>query len=184
MARIVGRTRQREGVGLGMKMSETIIMILVVVALLAGVRYYFVVYRASPGFALGEYLGAVKAGKVDAQYAMLDTEDIKNFFPTQSAYEKGAKQSRGYTSRITNVTISEPKPMPKNPKIVTMEATVSMRGLSTGQALYQTGDTKDYKNTFTLRQDAKGTWKVWLSRSVDKMEMLSAEANPPVTSFN
>src|SRR5579871_5916364 len=103
MARVVGRTTIREGVGTGMKLSESAIFIAVAIALVIGLRWYFVVYKNSPGVALGEYLGGIKAGNVERQYAMIDDSD-KQFLPSQKDYAK-LPMARGYTERFTNISM-------------------------------------------------------------------------------
>jgi hypothetical protein len=182
MARMIIRSQPRDRDGTKMGLAEIIVSLCIVAALAWGVRYYFVVYRTSPGFVLGEYLGAVKAGNVPRQYELIDSAD-KKMLPTEADYEKNVQQARGYTARITNVQLSAPKPDAKNPDVATVEAAVSMRAPSQGQALYQTGETKDYKNTFTLRKDSNGRWKVWLTKSMPQMEMLTAKPNAPGESF-
>lgn len=184
MARVVGRSRVREGIPTGQKLSEMLIIAGIGLAILAGIRYYFVVYRNSAGFALGEYFGAIKSGDVDKQYALIDAKDKQQYFPTKESYEKDAKQARGYTTRITNVQMIETPPDPKKPDIAVIDATVSVRAAAGGKELYQTGETKDYSNHMYMRKDADGKWKVWLSKSIDKMDLLKAEANPPGSSFN
>jgi hypothetical protein len=175
MARIVGPTRIKERVGTGVRGSELIVFILVVAGLAYAARYYFVVYRNSPSFALGEYLGAVKAGDVTKQYALIDSDDKRNFFPTAQDYEKSAPQARGYTMRITDVEQKEATIDPGKPHIAHIDATVYLRQAATGQALYQTG-MDNYHDKYVLRKDNDGHWKVWLGRS--QMNMLKAPANP------
>jgi hypothetical protein len=181
MARIVGRTRINEKVGTGVRGSELVVFILIAIGLVYAARYYFVVYRNSPSFALGEYLGAIKAGDVTRQYALIDSDDKRNFFPTQQDYTKSAPQARGYTMRITDVKQQEAVIDPKKPHIARINATVSMRKPATGEALYETGS-DSYNDSYTLRKDSDGHWKVWLGHS--QMNTLKSPPNPPGDPIN
>ena len=94
MARLVGRSRITERNGMRIQFSELIIMVAIAIGLAAGVRWYFVVYRNSPGFTLGEYLGAVKAGNVERQYELIDDADkpAKWYFALKQARLEAASQ--------------------------------------------------------------------------------------------
>ncbi len=176
MARIVGRQRVRESSGTGLRVPEIIVFALVICGLVAGVRYYFFVYRVSPGYTLAQYFGAVKAGNVSAQYALIDDADKKQFFPSEKEYEQNAPQARGYTERISGVQMSEEKPDPKKPGVALVDATVSIRQSASGKQIYQTG-TDSFRDTYALRKDKNGAWKVWLERSGRKL--LEAKPSAP-----
>jgi len=181
MARIVGPARTRERFSTRVRGSELIVFLIVALGLAYAARYYFVVYRHSPGFALGEYLGAIKAGDVSKQYALIDAADKRDFFPTEQTYEKGAPQARGYAARVISVKFDEQPADPKKPHIVVINANVSIRGSAQGKALYETSSDA-YKDTYTLREDKEGHWKVWLGRS--QMNMLKASPSPPGDPIN
>lgn len=173
MSRMVARPRHRENFGTGMRISEYLVALIVIGLAIAGVRYYFVVYRHSPGYALGAYLGAVKKGDPEAQYALIDDDDKRKFFPTLSEYEKTAPQARGYTERISSVTLSAEKIDPKKPHIAKIEAILRLRraGLEVYQAASDT-----YTDHYTLRKDREGEWKVWLGAS--EINMLKSAPTP------
>jgi len=179
MARVVGRTTIREGVGSGMKLSESAVFIAVAIALVIALRWYFVVYKASPGVALGEFLGGVKAGNVERQYAMIDDSD-KQQVPTQKDFEK-LPFVHGYTERFTNITMLPEVKDPKNADVVTISATIGVRGAA-GKDLLQQGEATTVTDTYTLRKDKDGHWKVWLQKSPMK-NLLAVTPNPPGDSF-
>lgn len=182
MARVVRQPRIRERDGTKIRFSELIVIVIILAAITMAGRYYFFVYRASPGYALAEYLGAVKKGDVSQQYAMLDDEDRKRFFPTEAEYEKGTPIARGYAARVSNVQVSAEKINTKTPDVATVEATVSIRGLGNG-SLIQGAEATDYNNSFVLRKNGSGQWKLLLSQSAPTMRMLQAPPNPPGSSF-
>ena len=180
MARTVGRSRQREGVGSGMKVSETGIFIAVGIGLLLALRWYFVVYKNSPAVALGDYIGGIKAGNVERQYALLDASD-KQLVPTEKDYEKMCPQARGYTERVTGMNFATPVPDPKDPASVTIKATIFLRGPA-GKDLIDNGQTVEVTDNYALHKDAEGHWKVVLHKGWPK-NLLAQKANPPGDSF-
>src|SRR5262245_962626 len=105
MAHIVRPARTRERYSTGLRGSELIVFVIIALGLADAARYFFTGYRNSPGFALGEYLGAIKAGNVSRQYALIDDADKRSFFPTEQVYEKGAPQARGYAARVIDVKL-------------------------------------------------------------------------------
>ncbi|HEV2473600.1 MAG TPA: hypothetical protein VGS41_13080 [Chthonomonadales bacterium] len=179
MARVVRRSTVSDG-QMGVRFSELIVGALFVLAVAAGVRY-FVQYRHSAGYAVESYLGAIKAGDVPAQYALLDNQDKSDFYPTEKDYSKNAPQAHGYVERISNVQINSTKIDPSKPNIARVDATVSVRGSSQGEALYQTSS-DTYTDHYVLRQDASGAWKIWLKWT--KMNILKATPSPPSDSFS
>ncbi len=176
MAYIVKKRPVKDRNGMRVGPAEFLTMLVIVLAALAGVRYYFLVYRKSAAFVLGQYISAVKSGDSGTQYALLDDSDKRVFFPTQQEYEKNAPQSQGYSSRISDVKISEEKPDPKKPDFAIVNAVVSIRGLAEGKALYQTSDVKEYPDRYLLHKSTKGDWKLILSQSAQ--EILKAPPNP------
>jgi len=179
MARVVGRSRIQDGSGSEMKLSEVAIFVAVGIALLLAGRWYFVVYRNSPGVALGEFLGGVKAGSVERQYAVIDDAD-KQAWPTQKDYDK-EPIAHGYTERIMSTSIASEVKDPKDPDVVNIEATVGVRGPA-GKELLDNGDTKTATDTYTLRKDKDGHWKVWLSKA-PPTNLLHITPNAPGSSF-
>lgn len=180
MARTVGRSRQREGVGSGMKLSELGIFIAMAIVIVLALRWYFVVYKNSPAVALGEYLGGIKSGNIERQYAMLDAAD-KRVLPSEDVYEKQCPQARGYTERIIGTTFAPPVPDPKDPAYCTINATISVRGPA-GKDLIDNGQTTEVTDQYTMHKDAEGHWKVVLSKGWPK-NLLAQKPNPPGSSF-
>lgn len=156
--------------------SEVIVMVAVVAGIVYGARWYFVTYRNSPGYTLGEYLGAVKSGKVEEQYALVDSADKQSTYPTQKVYEREAPQSRGYTARISDVKIGKEQIDPSKPNLATIDVSISVRSAASGQQLYQTG-TQTVEDQYKLRKDSNGKWKVWLAQS--KQKLLEIPPSPP-----
>lgn len=180
MARIVGRSRQRESF-MRIQFSEVIVIVAVAAGLIYGARWYFITYKNSPGYALGEYLGAIKAGNVDDQYALLDNADKQQFYPTRKSYERDAPQARGYTARISDVKVGKEQIDPKKPNLATIDVAISLRSAASGQQLYQTG-TDNVDDQYVLRKDSNGKWKVWLERS--RRALLKIPPSPPGDPIN
>lgn len=179
MARMVRRTRQNDAGGMGIRLPELIVMIAAVAAIVAGIRYYFFVYRVSPGYMVTEYWGAIKAGNVERQYALVSEKDKTRYYPTQKTYETQAPQSRGYTARVADVICSQEEKDARDPGIMRVKATISIRGSSSGKALYESDVTK-YDDTYAMRKEGD-QWKVWLGKST--MNSLKATPSPPGDSF-
>ena len=113
MAKVMGRSRpHQEGVGTSMKMSETGIFIVLGIIGLLALKFYFIDYRHSPGYVLGEYIGAIKSGNIETQYGMIDDSD-KKIVTSQKQYEKACKWASGYTERITGSNFTAPVPDPE-----------------------------------------------------------------------
>ena len=181
MARVVGRARaQSEGAGTGMKLSETGIFIAMGVIAVFAVYWYFVIYKHSPGVALEEYIGAIKSGSVEKQYALIDASD-KKMLPTEKDYEDKCKQSRGYTERVIGVTLGKPVPDAKDPATVSIDATITIRG-SAGKNLTDNGESAQATDKYVMHKDAEGSWKVVLSKGWPK-NLLAQTPNPPGSSF-
>ena len=180
MARVVGRSRVQEGTGSGMKLSETAIFIAIGIALVLGARWYFVVYRNSPGVALGEFIGGIKAGSVEKQYALIDDAD-KQKWPSQKDYDK-VPLAHGYTERISSVSLAPEVKDQKDPdNVVTIEATLGVRGQA-GKDLLDNGEAKTVTDKYVMRKDKDGHWKVWLSKAAPD-NLLKITPNPPGDSF-
>lgn len=186
MARVVGRARpQAEGAGTGMKLSETGIFIAMGVIAIFATYWYFAIYKHSPGVALNEYIGAIKSGNVEKQYAMLDAAD-KQALPTAKDYEDKCQQARGYTERVIGVTLDKPvpdakDPDPQHPTTVSINATISVRGMA-GKNLTDNGEIAQATDKYVLHKDAEGNWKVMLSKGWPT-NLLKQTPNPPGSSF-
>ncbi len=159
-----------------MKMSETGIFIVLGIIGLLALKYYFVDYKHSPGYVLGQYIGAIKSGNVEAQYALVDDKDKKEL-TTARKYENACKWARGYTERIMGSNFAKPVPDPKAPDTLSIMATVQMRGQA-GKELTDNGSVVTVIDKYVLHKDASGAWKVLLSQS-DLSNMLKQTANPP-----
>lgn len=158
---------------------EAIVFVMMAVGLVVGGRYYFTTYRKSPAFALGQFFAAVKSGNVEAQYALLDEED-RRFFPDKQAYGK-TPLAHGYSARIENVAFGNEK-AGKGADTVTLDAAITVRGTTKGKELYQQSS-QSIQDSYTLRKDANGDWKVALSKS--KLELPNkVEPSPPGDSFS
>lgn len=154
MARIVRRQRLRDGTGLGEQIVERLVIALILAAIVYGAYWYFAVYRRSPQAALGAFLGAVKAGNVDNQYALL-AESTKRAFPSRAAYDKQSPLAYGLTARIQSFTIGKPRQSPDR-----WEADVTLSIRKTGQALYQAGADR-FTDHYVLKREPDG-WKIAL----------------------
>lgn len=143
--------------------AEALIFGLIAIVLVMAGRWYFLIYRQSPGFILGQYIGAIKAGNIEKQYELLSEMDKRYF--TLSDYEKRVPAARGYTERIVGFNVGTPVPNSKDPKVANVQATLTVRESADGQALYQSGSTQDATDTYTMRRDKDGAWKLWLMQS-------------------
>ncbi|MCS6776385.1 MAG: hypothetical protein RMJ43_05800 [Chloroherpetonaceae bacterium] len=180
MARIVGRSRPRESF-MRIQLSEVIVIVAVIAGIFYAARWYFVIYKNSPGYVLGQYLGAIKAGNVVEQYALIDRSDKEKYYPTRQIYERDAPQARGYTARIADVKMGKEQIDPKNPNIATIDVGLTVRGTAAGQQLYQTSS-ENVEDQYVLRKDSEGKWKVWLERS--RRALLKVPPTPPGDPIN
>ena len=157
MARVVGRARRREGRGIGEFLAESFIYIVIAaVVAFAGYRYFFV-YQRSPQAALLNYLGNAKAGKVDAQYALL-TQNTKSQFKSKDDYDDKWPLAHGLSGRMIDYKVEKLTEMGDKAEA---DVTISIR--KPGQELYQTG-ADNASDHYVLRKDAEG-WKVDLVAS-------------------
>lgn len=181
MARTVGRGRpMQEGVGSGMKLSETVIFIVAGIAILFALKWYFIDYKKSPGVALGDYIAGIKSGNVERQYALLDAAD-KRLLPTQEDYEKKCPQARGYTERVTGMNFATPVPDAKDPTYCSIQATIYMRGPA-GKDLIDNGQASEASDKYVLHKNSEGLWKISLTKGWPK-NLLLQKPNPPGSSF-
>ncbi|HZT44171.1 MAG TPA: hypothetical protein VFA07_18545 [Chthonomonadaceae bacterium] len=177
MSRVVSRTYVRSREGTGMGIAEWIVMIAIGIGIYAAVRYY-INYRHGPTYALSSFLGAVKAGNVESQYALIDDDDKRNHFPTLNDYEKTCPLARGYTERISSFTLSDPKIDPKKQTIAKIDATESVRVLAGTQSKdLLNAESQSTTDHYTLHKDSKGDWKIWLGHS--SLGITQVTPNPP-----
>lgn len=180
MAKILRFRPVKERDGMKVGGAEGIVFVIIVLGAIFGVRYYFTVYTKSPSFALGSFLVAMKAGNPEAQYNMLDAED-QNAIGSIKNYEKSIPLARGYAARIENFVISDEKPSPKDPDELTLSVALTVRGVSEGSQLYQSSS-QSVKDAYVLHKDAKGEWKIVLSKS--QKSILQVKPTPPGDPIN
>ena len=162
MARVIGRSRPSTEGSTSMKLSEMIVIGFIVTGLVIGGIYYWQ-SRQKATYALGQFLGAVNSGRSKDQYALIDDED-KTVLTTASAYENSndVPLGLGYAERIPKFTLGAETPDPKDPNVVTIPATMQVVDAGGTKELTQLAGSKSYTDTFTLRKDKEGHWKVWL----------------------
>ncbi len=180
MARVIGKARQQRG-NTGTNISEGIIFLVLIGAVIGGLYYYFFIFRKSANYALGEFFGDVGAGDAKSQYAMLDNAD-KQFWPTEKKYSDDTSISlaHGYTERIENVTMQPA--IIKGPGLDLIPTTLSVRSNMQHEALYQSGKTDTAKISCLMHQAPDGTWKIVISRS-DFRQLLKITPNAPSSNF-
>lgn len=157
MARIVGRQRIREGRSLGERLSEIVVYVLIVAGLVWAARWYFVVYRHSPSVVLGRYLGLVKAGDAQAQFAML-SDRSKAYFGSAKQYEEKWPHGNDLAGRVAGWEMGTVKESGDRAEIP-----VVLRVRPLGQALYQAAS-EPYNDVYVLVREA-GEWKIALEQS-------------------
>jgi hypothetical protein len=174
MARVIRFQPQKERNGMRVGGPEMIVFAMMAIGAFFGVRYYFNTYLKSPSYALGQFIGAVKAGSPERQFELMD-EKAQKVFGSARAYAK-EPLARGYAARIENFTITAETPNPKNPDEITIKADLVVRGGSKGKQLYQSSS-QSVKDTYTLAKNAKGEWRVVIAKS--KLGLLEVEPTPP-----
>jgi len=162
MARVVGRAKPVVEGSTKMKPSEAIVIACLVGCIIWGAIYYWN-YRQTPGYALSSFLGAVNSGRVIDQYDLIDDED-KTIFTDSGIYEKDDKVplALGYVQRIPKFTLGKSVPDPKDPNVVSIPATMQVVAGGGTKNLTDLAATTPYSDTFKMRKDSKGKWKVWL----------------------
>ena len=187
MARVVGRSRPKSEGSTGVKFTEMIVFALLLLVAGGGVRYYYQSLKG-PGHALDTYFDAVKAGSVTRQYALLDDED-KKIMPKERDYEQHCQLARGFTERVADRTLETPV-IGSNPNEATIAATISIRDTGEGKELYQGGGSHKFADTYFMRKNKEGEWKVVLTKSgkntpeacCNNMEI--GKATPSAAGFN
>ncbi len=185
MARVVGKVRPTTEGSTSMKLSEMIIIGLLVAVLVFG-GYYYWQSRQKATFALGQFLSAMNSGRTKDEYELLDDED-KTLLPSVSAYTKSNEVplALGYTERIPRFSMDKELPDSKDPNVVSIPTTLTVLAQSSGKELYQTAAGKEYKDTFKMRKDKEGHWKVWLSETFraaqGKLHLMESPPSPQST---
>jgi len=170
MARIVGRKRIREGRGIGERLTEIVVYIVLIAGAVYGVRWYFFDHLRSPKVALGRYLGLVKSADAKAQYEMLSASS-KRFFPSSRTYAQKWGPARGFAGRLADWEIESV--IEKNDR-AEIKATLHVR--KSGQELYQAAS-DPYTDHYVLTKEKDG-WKIALDES-DLKSAASAKADRP-----
>lgn len=157
MRPVARRRGYSDGPGLGERLSEVVVFILIACALVYAGRWYFMVYRQSPGVALNNYLHAVKAGNVESQYSMLAAKTVK-YFPSQDKYESQFPASRELAGRLAKWEVLTTTTKGDTTEI---KALVAVR--KSGQELYQ-ASAETFNDTYILRKE-NGQWRIALDAS-------------------
>ena|GEM_PF-1397555 len=162
MARVVGRARPTNEGSTTMKPSEMIVIGFLVAAIIAGSIYYWQ-YRQKAPYALSSFLGAVNSGRVKDQYDLIDDQD-KQLLRDTGEYEKSDQVplALGYAERIPKFSLAPEVPDPKDPNVVSIAATMQVVDGGGTKNLTDLAAAKTYTDTFKMRKDKAGKWKVWL----------------------
>jgi hypothetical protein len=154
---MVARKQTKEGKGIGEVISESIVYIVVLAALAFAGRWYFFVFRASPAFALQQFIGAVNAGNYKGQYALLSS-DAKASFGSAGQYDDKSPLAHGFSARIQNYNIDK---VTETGERAEADVTLNMRK-STDSLL--ASDSEKFNDHYVLKKESDG-WKVSLSQS-------------------
>ncbi len=169
MARIVSRTRVREGRGVGERLTEIVVVIMLVGLSIFALRWYFKVYLHSPSVALGDYLGAVKAGNVQGEWDLL-SQSTKSHYQTEQEYKSNWHSAQGLAGRIASFTVANIKENGDR-----AEADVALAIRKTGQELYQ-ASSDSYNDHYVLVKES-GDWKVKLEASKINSDAVASHGN-------
>jgi len=162
---MAGAPRRREGTGLGERLSESFIFILIGIGLVAGGYWYFMVYKKSPQVALQNYLGAVNSGNPEAQYAYL-AESSKSKFGSKDSYSDKWPFAFGLSARIA--TFSFKNAVLSGDKWTT-DVDMSIRK-KTAELLNTATD--NYTDHYELHKESDG-WKIVMEKC--KLDFTKAE---------
>ncbi len=179
MARVVGRARPANEGSTSMKLSEMIVVGFLVAGMIAGGLYYWQ-YRQKATYALSSFLGAVNSGRVKDQYELLDEED-KQLLGSESKYEVNdtVPLGLGYAERIPRFKLGPELPYTKA-DAVSIDATMDVTDGGGTKSLTELAASKSYTDTFILRKDKEGHWKIWLSETFRKVNgKLHLMTSPP-----
>jgi hypothetical protein len=157
MGRMVSRSRPREGKGIGEFISESIIYIIIIAAVVVAGRWYFFIYLRSPSAALLKYLGASKAGDVKTQYQMISSA-AKQAVGSQDVYDDRYPMAHGLGGHIVDYTIEK---MTETGEKAEADVTITVR--KSGQEIYQAAADK-YNDHYVLRKESDA-WRIALESS-------------------
>jgi hypothetical protein len=157
MGRTLSRSRPRQGKGVGEFISESIIYIIVIAAVVVAGRWYFFVYQRSPSAALLRFLGASKAGDVKTQYDMISSA-AKQAVGSQDKYDDNYPLAHGLGGHIQDYKIEKLTEAGES-----AEADVTMTVRKAGQEIYQAG-ADNFNDHFVLKKE-NDAWKIALEAS-------------------
>lgn len=185
MARVVGRSRQVEEPAGGMKMSEMIVMAFLVAGIAAGGIYYWQSLQKAP-HALSSFLSAVNRGRVKEQWDLIDPEDQAALVSSEK-YEvnDSVPLGLGYAERIPHYRLAPEMPYPGHSDAVTIKATMDVVDGGGTKNLTDVAASHPYTDTFVMRKDKEGHWKVWLSETFKnaggKLNLMQSAPSPRST---
>ena len=157
MGRYVSRPRITEGRGMGERFTEVLVVIAILAGIGWGAKWYFMDYKNSPGFALQNYMGALKAGDLDTQYKLL-AASTKKVITSASVYDSKYPPARGFQGRLVNYELGQVTGSGTERKC---DVKVSVR--KANQDILQTA-TDDFIDHYVLNKDPEG-WRVALELS-------------------
>jgi len=166
MARMVSRSRKKEGAGIGERLAESAVFIAILAVAAFAARWYFFVYQKSPQVAIQSFFGAMNSGNVDGQYSLLSAESKKNW-SSKGDYDDKSPLAHGFSARITNNTVTK---LTETGGKAEADVTVVIRknvgdqsGAVPGSSLTQVG-TDSFSEHLVLVKEADG-WKIALNQS-------------------
>jgi hypothetical protein len=166
MARMVSRTRQQEGRGIGERMAESAVFIVIAVVIAFAARWYFFVYQKSPQVAVQSFFGAVNSGNVDTQYNLL-TSDAKAAIGSKNDYDDKFPLAHGFSARMANVTVTK---MTEAGDTADADLSLAIRknvgdqsSTAPGSSLTSAG-TDSFTEHLSLKKESDG-WKIALDKA-------------------
>ncbi len=164
--------------GLGEKLAELLIWIVIIAAIVWGIHWWFYVYPDTPGYALKSFIGAVNDGNPSKQYVWI-AKSSKFYFPTEQVYKSKFPLARGLADRISSYHIIKITTSPYKSAQGTekAEADVSVGIMKLNQKLYQ-DKTTPYTDQYFLIKQPDG-WRIVLEKS----KIYSILAAGPTTTY-
>lgn len=164
MTTYFGRNSSRTRGGLGEKLAEFLIWIIIIAAIVWGAHWWFFVYPNSPGYALKAFIGAVNDGNPSKQYVWI-AKSSKLYFPTEQVYKSKFPLAQGLADRINSYHIikvtTSPYKSPQGTEKAVAQVSVAIMNLN--QKLYQDKSTS-YTDQYFLIKQPDG-WRVVLEKS-------------------